>query len=79
MASKRAMRRRRCDGKVRYETIAAAWAAIATLRRNGKRVDGDISAYGCKSCGGAHFGHTPFHVKQAMRDRRYERGRGWFD
>jgi hypothetical protein len=57
MASRRAQRRRRCLGKRKYETAAAAWRDVADMRRKQRR--NDIDAYHCLHCGGIHVGHTP--------------------
>lgn len=65
MSSKRALRRRQCKGKVRYDSQMAAQAAIGRLRRNTGAM-GWYSAYRCRWCGGFHFGHTPQRVRQAM-------------
>lgn len=65
MSSRRAIKRRACDGKVRYPSQRAAQAAIGRLRRN-TGATGWFSAYKCDRCGMFHFGHAPRHVRQAM-------------
>ncbi len=57
MSSKRAIRRRACKGKVRHETIEAAFAARRSLLRNGNAAPGFLNAYACNFCGGFHVGH----------------------
>lgn len=58
MSSKRAIRRKACKGKRRFETQDAAIRAAIALRRN-RETYGHLSAYRCRWCGGFHFGHTP--------------------
>lgn len=70
MASKRARRRRTCLSKIAYGTLAeAATAARAYVKRHG----GIVSWYECKSCGKFHVGHTPWRLRQSLRDRRRNR------
>lgn len=58
MSSKRAIRRKSCDGKVRHADSAAAAHAIYLLNRtNGYQ--GPMNAYRCRFCGGYHIGHRP--------------------
>lgn len=65
MSSKRAIRRKQCKGKQRFETQRAAQSAIGGLRtRTGSREP--LTAYKCAWCGGYHFGHTPRRVLSAM-------------
>jgi hypothetical protein len=49
MSSKRHIRRKSCEGKVRYATVEEAR----------KRLRGGMNAYRCKFCGGYHIGHRP--------------------
>lgn len=56
MASKRRLRRRQCEGKVRHKTKADAWAAIRTMHRK-HGYCGNLQPYPCKFCGGWHVGH----------------------
>lgn len=58
MASKRAQRRKACDGKQRFESSQQAMGALMRLKR-GKPDAGFMNAYRCKFCGGFHFGHPP--------------------
>lgn len=58
MSSKRAIRRKECGGKVRYESAGAAAYVVGQMRRAGK-VDGRMNVYSCKFCKGYHFGHAP--------------------
>jgi hypothetical protein len=69
MSSKRALRRKACDGKTRYGTFAAAAKALRGFRRYGG-VDGwPRSAYPCSFCGGFHFGHVPAEQLKARARR----------
>lgn len=68
MSSKRAIRRKQCKSKTRYDTQGQAQRALNGLRRN----TGDSSvmtAYHCRWCGGFHFGHTPYRVRLSMGAR----------
>ena len=56
MASKRAARRKSCDGKIRYATGAEATAEACRLRR---RSHWPMQAYRCQFCHGYHVGHMP--------------------
>jgi hypothetical protein len=56
MASKRRIRRRQCEGKVRHETLPDALRHSRSLsaHEGGSR----IAAYRCQFCGGFHVGHS---------------------
>lgn len=56
MSSKRAIRRRACDGKQRHPTAERAWAHITSLARSGL-AKGTLNAYRCRFCRGWHVGH----------------------
>ena len=58
MSSKRAIRRRQCDGKKRHATAADAMLARATLNRS-KGYQGRMNVYRCQFCRGYHIGHAP--------------------
>lgn len=68
VSSKRAIKRRACEGKARYSSQRAAQAAIGRLRRN-TGANGWFSAYRCGRCGMFHFGHAPKGVRMAMEAR----------
>lgn len=70
MASKRAQRRRACEGKHRYDSEGQARAAIAALHAR-KGYQGRLRAYRCPHCNGYHFGHMPRRVRQAIQARRH--------
>lgn len=55
MTSKRLLRRKACEGKVRHQSLAAAMAHKDSLRLQGDHV----RAYQCKFCGYWHVGHPP--------------------
>lgn len=57
MASKRHLRRKACQGKVRHLTEAHARAAIHSLH-TGKGWQGHMNAYRCPFCKGWHVGHA---------------------
>ena len=57
MSSKRALRRKACDGKVRHADAAAAMLARAGLNRN-KGYQGTMNIYRCRFCRGYHIGHA---------------------
>jgi hypothetical protein len=68
MASKRRLRRKTCENKIRYATKDEALAAARKIFR----AHGDsMSAYGC----GSHFhlGHLPAAVRQIIAERRAHR------
>jgi hypothetical protein len=64
VASKRAIRRKACDGKVRYATAAEAFKAAG---KTGK----GVTHYKCRFCGKFHCGHEPGGQK-----RRRQNGHG---
>ena len=55
MSSKRRLRRRSCERKVRYESQVAAWAGVRRTQRHSE-FHKPMSPYRCKFCGGWHFG-----------------------
>jgi hypothetical protein len=62
VSSKRRIRRKSCKGKQRFDTLDAAWTACRrVIRHNAKKGygTGPMNAYGCRFCGGFHFGHSP--------------------
>lgn len=69
MASKRAIRRRACDGKRRYADAKEARGGVWNLRRSGKAEGAMLAVYRCQFCGGFHFGHPPARVRQSMRTK----------
>ena len=67
MASKRAVRRRSCQRKVRHETHAAAPQALRLLTLS-KGFQGHQIIYRCAFCGGYHYGHPPARVLKAWSE-----------
>lgn len=65
MASKRAIRRKACGKKARYESQEAALAALKAFTRD-RGFRGYMAPYRCAFCGGFHYGHPPRGVRQAM-------------
>lgn len=58
MASKRAIRRKACKGKVRHLNPEGARIALAKLfYRVG--YTGHMNVYRCRFCNGYHIGHAP--------------------
>lgn len=58
MASKRRIRRNKCEGKVRHETMDQAKSAAFRLREHeGYHGAWRAQAYHCPFCGGFHVGH----------------------
>lgn len=69
MSSKRRIRRKACKGKQRFETLDAAWTACRSVVRQGRKRGtdpGSMNAYGCRFCGGFHFGHTPAALRKRV-------------
>lgn len=54
MASKRRIRRKSCDGKIKFEDESAAVAAAIAYRRN---LGHWMNTYKCRFCGKWHIGH----------------------
>lgn len=61
MASKRRLRRKGCEGKIRHETYGEAAHHRRRLRKP------DIDIYHCRFCGGWHVGHPG---SRRLRKRR---------
>lgn len=59
MASKRQVRRKSCERKVKYETAKDANANIRI----------GLIVYKCKFCGKYHVGHPPRKAKQSLMDK----------
>ena len=59
MSSKRAIRRRSCGDKAKFETIELAREATKRAKRRGHVV----TPYRCKFCGAIHIGHPQTHSK----------------
>lgn len=57
VASKRRIRRNKCEGKVRYPSMDEAIGAACALRRIEKKASWQAQAYRCSFCGGFHVGH----------------------
>lgn len=58
MSSKRAIRRRACQGKVRHAEETHAYAALRSLHARGRvAVHEHMGVYRCGFCGGWHTGH----------------------
>lgn len=58
MASKRHMRRKSCERKVRHKTVHGALVAIRRTDDKPKHGNSNLMRpYACKFCGGWHNGH----------------------
>lgn len=63
MASKRRLRRKNCENKINYNTLAGAIKACKAMKaKYGENFDG----YKCK-CGFYHIGHRTQSVRQKLR------------
>lgn len=69
MSSKRHLRRRSCEGKIRHPDRSSA---LQHIRAFGVRRDRDVEPYWCQFCNGWHVGHvTQFdHAGLGHRGRR---------
>lgn len=67
MASKRHIRRKQCEGKLRFpDQIAAERHA----RRNSRAHRTWLTAYHCSFCSGYHVGHPPARIRRAIQAKR---------
>lgn len=57
MSSKRAVRRRMCDGKVRHDDSQTAAVHRRVMQQ--KNYTGPMNVYRCQFCKGYHIGHRP--------------------
>jgi hypothetical protein len=71
MSSKRAVRRRSCDGKTKFTSFSEAAGALRAFVRGASTEGWPMSAYRCRFCNGFHFGHVPV---KALAARRYQKG-----
>lgn len=67
MSSKRAIRRRACEGKVRYESREVAFRSAGCASA---RLNTHLTCYRCQSCGSYHIGHPPYKESRAAAQRR---------
>lgn len=76
VASKRRLRRRACERKVRYVDEWDASSALDALVRSGAKGGAstvDLHSYHCQFCGGFHLGHDGALMSQ-NRQRTGRRG-----
>ena len=67
MASKRALKRKQCQGKKKYEkTEAIRTATVMRHKYPGQSFDG----YPCPNCGSWHVGHRTWKNQQRITARR---------
>jgi hypothetical protein len=71
VSSKRAIRRKACEGKTRYTSFSEAASALRGFLRQFTAGGWPMSAYRCKFCSGFHFGHVP---AEALAARKQARG-----
>lgn len=69
MSSKRHLRRRSCEGKIAFQTEAAAWARVRRDQLRG------LHPYRCAFAGHWHLGHSPRVTKEQVLARR--QGLAW--
>lgn len=67
MASKRRMRWKGCEKKVRHPTRGEALVAWRIAK---SKWGGWLVVYRCDFCAGYHVGHPPRRVRQSIRARR---------
>jgi hypothetical protein len=60
MSSKRRLRAKSCEGKVRHSTMAGAWIAA-------RKTDEKVRPYKCRWCGSYHVGHPTAQAKRVRR------------
>jgi len=63
MASKRHLRRKSCEGKIRFTDAASAQRAATSHEYAFKHW---MVPYPCKFCGGYHIGHPNKKIKQKI-------------
>jgi hypothetical protein len=62
MSSKRNLRRKQCERKIRHASAGAArHFGQQIVRRGGD----ELNVYHCEFCGGWHLGHTPARIEAA--------------
>jgi hypothetical protein len=70
MASKRALRKKSCEGKIRFATNDNAMkAAVSYMRKFG----GWMKPYRCRFCGHYHIGHPSRRIKLSIISQRGQR------
>jgi hypothetical protein len=68
MGSKRHIRRKSCEGKVRHLNYGAAYGAYFSLLRKNQVGQNLIHVYHCQFCNGFHIGHqSVFHGAGGLR------------
>lgn len=69
MASKRRIRRKQCQNKIRFATMNEAQQHMIGMKKR-TRSETYYSVYGCSFCGGFHFGHQPSSIRQKETNAR---------
>lgn len=70
MSSKRHVRRKQCEAKVRYPTAAVASVALRKLKRRADFNGGLVHVYPCRFCKGWHVGHAINQQPPGLKGRR---------
>lgn len=65
MSSKRHLRRKKCERKIRFASAGAARDRARAIQRAGGYL---LNVYPCEFCGGWHIGHPPARVEAATAD-----------
>ncbi|HEY1209994.1 MAG TPA: hypothetical protein VGE85_11540 [Terracidiphilus sp.] len=69
MASKRAERRRQCEGKVAHASQSEGMIALRQLKCSGRGV-GQMQVYRCDFCRQWHVGHMTKEMRRTIDQRR---------
>lgn len=69
--TKRRIRRRTCENKIRHISAADAHAARAAMGPEGTA----LRVYACRFCGNWHLGHPPYNSRAKPLGRRWLFGR----
>jgi hypothetical protein len=67
VSSKRAVRRKSCEGKTSFASYGEAAGALRAFLRKASSDGWPLSPYRCRFCNGFHFGHVPVKTLAARR------------
>ena len=71
MASKRKVRRKSCEGKIRYNTVEEAEKARNHVFHKNPEIHRTyLNVYKCKFCGYYHFGHLDAKKQQGRNAKK---------
>jgi len=68
VASKRHLRRRACEGKIKYLSVKEAYKIA--LQMNHRIYHERLSVYKCEHCNLFHLGRTPIKVSKFIKSKR---------